>query len=225
MFARLDRFRKPPWFKPLEIEFCRKCDYISIPFLQLQHQFYPRFRDKIRVIPQGFNFNEIRLFDGEVANVKPVFIFAGTVIPGKRDLNNFIGYISGLSIDFHFIIYSNQTNYFDRYKEMLGDKIEIRDYIDRLSLIYEMSKADFLVNVDTVYDTMNNIEAIPSKLIDYALSGRPILNISSAEPDHANIKMFMEGNYSGRRHIDIDNYDIRSVVDKFLMLYLEKGNN
>ena len=54
---------------------------------------------------------------------------------------------------------------------MLGEKLLINGYIDRLSLIFEMSKADFLVNVDTIHDNNSNVEAVPSKLIDYALQG------------------------------------------------------
>ena len=81
-----------------------------------------------------------------------------------------------------------------------------------------MSKADFLVNVDTVHDTRENIEAIPSKLIDYSFSGRPILNISSAFVDESVVIDFMNRDYSRQRRIDISNYNIQKVCSQFLEL-------
>lgn len=216
MFARLDTFRKPFYFKFLEVNFCRKCDYISIPFKEMEVQFYPEFISKIIVIPQGFNFREIKLSDKQINSDKLVFIFAGSIIPGKRDLALFLDFISSLSIDYLFIVYTNQIDWFTKYKLILGEKLELHTYIDRLLLINEMSKADFLVNVDTSFDNQSNIEAVPSKLIDYALSDRPILNISSASLDKEMVLEFLRKNYSRQRIIEKSNYDIRKVSVKFL---------
>ena len=81
-----------------------------------------------------------------------------------------------------------------------------------------MSKADFLLNVDTTLDNNSNTEAVPSKLIDYALTGRPILNINSAWLDKEKVAEFLEGNYSRYRVIEKSEYDIRKVSSKFLDL-------
>jgi hypothetical protein len=218
MFARLDTFRKPFYFKFPEVNFCRKCDYMSIPFKEMQVQFYPEFLPKIRVIPQGFNLNEIRLYNGQPDNCKPVFIFAGSIIPGKRDLTLLLDFLSSLSIDFLFIVYTNQMAWFNKYKMTLGKKLVLSEYIERLSLIYEMSKADFLVNVDTSLDSQSNTEAIPSKLIDYALSNRPILNISSANLDKKMVLEFLDKDYSKQRIIERSSFDIKMVSAKFLEL-------
>ena len=80
-----------------------------------------------------------------------------------------------------------------------SEKLILKDYIDRISLIYEMSKVDFVINVDTIHDDPINTEAIPSKLIDYALSGRPILNINSASLDEVKAIEFLERKYSKQR--------------------------
>lgn len=218
MFGRLDTFKKPFYFKYAEVNFCRKCDYISVPFKEMKVQFYADFFSKIVVIPQGFNFKDIRLYEGQVKNVKPIFIFAGSIIPGKRDLTLFLDFLSTLSTDFMFIVYTNQMNWFAKYKIILREKLEIYGYIDRLSLIYEMSKADFLINVDTSLDNQSNIEAIPSKLIDYALSDRPILTISSAFLDKELIIEFLNKNYSRQRIIEKSNFDVTRVSSQFLDL-------
>jgi hypothetical protein len=216
MFERLDTFRKPFYFKYFEINFCEKCDYITIPFQEAQEQYYPQFKSKMRVIPQGFNFNEIRLFKDPVNSDITKFVFAGTVIPGFRDLNMFLDFLSTLTIDFKFIVYTNQKDYYSKYTDVLSEKLELRMYVDRITLIYEMSKVDFLVNVDTILDADNKIEAIPSKLIDYALSERPILNISSNKLDEEKVLKFLEKDYSGRRVINKSDFDIKLVSSKFL---------
>lgn len=218
MFARLDTFKKPFYFKFPEKKFCRKCDYISVPFEEMRNQFYPEFASKIKIIPQGFNYDEIELFEGPVKNSRPVFIFAGSIIPGKRDLTLFLDFLTVVQMDFLFIVYTNQPDCYEKYIKVLGKKLDLRGYIDRLSLIYEMSKADFLVNVDTMLDNHLNTEAVPSKLIDYALSNRPILNINSAYLDKEKVIEFLNKDYSKRRVIDKSKYNIKTVTARFLEL-------
>ena len=59
---------------------------------------------------------------------------------------------------------------------------------------------------------------VPSKLIDYALTGRPVLNIK-AKIEHERIVEFLNGDYSGKFNLeDIQNYNIENVVKKFLAL-------
>ena len=62
-----------------------------------------------------------------------------------------------------------------------------------------MSKADFVVNVDTVYDNNTHVEAVPSKLIDYAVANRPILNINSSYIDKKMVLEFMNKDYSRQK--------------------------
>jgi hypothetical protein len=81
-----------------------------------------------------------------------------------------------------------------------------------------MSKADFLVNIDTVLDNQSNTEAVPSKLIDYALTNRPILNINSASLDKEMVLKFLDKDYSGQRIVEKSKYDIKKVSAKFLEL-------
>jgi glycosyltransferase involved in cell wall biosynthesis len=219
MFARLDTFKKMFYFKYFEKSFCRKCSFISVPFDAMHTQFYREFRSKIITIPQGFDLTEIKRFNKPIQNEKTTFMFAGSIIPGFRDLTLFLDFLKNYSNNFLFIAYANEQEWFEKYKNDLKNRIEIRGYIDRLTLIYEMSKVDFLVNVDTIMDSKSNIEAVPSKLIDYALSGRPILNINSNNLDIEKVKAFLSGDYSKARFIDISKYDITLVAKKFTSLH------
>lgn len=216
MLTRLDTFRKLFYFKYFEKDFCKKCNLISVPFDSMRNQFYEQYRSKIVVIPQGFDFRNIKKYQGGINHNKPTFIFAGTLIPGKRDLSSFFDFLNKVNEDFLFIVYTNQHDYFEKYRECMGTRLDVRDFVDRETLIFEMSKVDFLINVDSIYDNGFNIEAIPSKLIDYTLAGRPILNLVSNQIDVRGISAFLKGDYSTARHIEIDRYDIRIVVDQFI---------
>ena len=73
------------------------------------------------------------------------------------------------------------------------------DYIPREVLLKKLTTMDFLVNFDN-----NSGIAVPSKLIDYVIIDRPVLNIKR-EPDTENIDRFIMGDYSGRMTLpDVD---------------------
>ena len=83
--------------------------------------------------------------------------------------------------------------------------IEVRDYVPRLQLLKELSEMDFLLNLENGTSVQT-----PSKLIDYALTRRPILSVDSQNLDTATIDQFLEGDYSNRKRIDnLDRYNIK----------------
>ncbi|MDZ7693144.1 MAG: hypothetical protein U5K69_18825 [Balneolaceae bacterium] len=93
----LDTFPKLFYFKYLEKAFCRKADFITVPIEEAKEAYYPEFRDKIRIIPQGFNFNEI---DVDRSSYQPndvsTFAYAGSLIPGGRDPSELLRYLVNL---------------------------------------------------------------------------------------------------------------------------------
>jgi len=73
---------------------------------------------------------------------------------------------------------------------------------------------DFLLNFDN-----NTHTQLPSKLIDYAITGRPAFNISS-DTDFSVLMEFFQGNYAGKMDLaPPGDYDIRTVVKKFSLLH------
>ena len=74
--------------------------------------------------------------------------------------------------------------------------------------------ADFLINI-----TNPSSIQTPSKLIDYGIAGRPILDVSNEFSDPSLFLKFYEGDYSVRRNIDfLDNYRIENVARQFVEL-------
>ncbi|WP_341200557.1 hypothetical protein [Croceibacter atlanticus] len=209
-----DPFNKHPWyFSYYEKKWNKICDYITVPISNAKNAYYKPFIGKLKVIPQGFNFNNVNLAKYK-KNKIPTFAFAGNIYPGLRDIVLFLDYLLTLNINFHFIIYVKNPHIYKFYKDNLGDKLEIRKYIPREKLLFELSKMDFLINVKNI----SNVQQ-PSKLIDYTLTKRPILEISSHFSEQKYFNEFVKGDYTNQISLkNIDVYNIRNVVDQFLNL-------
>jgi hypothetical protein len=221
MGETLDSFRKLFYFKYAEKYFCRKADVITVPIASAKDGYYQEFRDKIEVVPQGFRFDEVEIDEGSYTKHKvPTFAYAGGFIPGGRDPRSFIDYIVNSEHDFKLILYTRNGDLVEPWLEKAAGKIEIRDYIPRPELLKKLSKMDFLLNFENKSPLM-----MPSKLIDYYLAGRPVLNISSNGLDTDKINHFLEGNYEDRlRYNGVDQYRIENVCGRFLNLCSKTGS-
>lgn len=201
-------------FKRVERWWGNLTDYITVPIESARKAYFPEVHDKIRVIPQGFNFRDIRLAEYE-KNEVPTFIFSGMIYKDTRDPSSFIEYLLQKSVPFKFIIYTRERAIFKEFGSRIDNKVIIRDYIPREQLLIELSKADFLVNIVNT----GTVQA-PSKLIDYSLSKRPILNISSEFKEQQEVDQFLKGDYTCQYiPAGIENYDIRNVAAQFLDIY------
>ena len=217
MYALHDTFRKFFYFHFFEWNFLRKADYITVPFDEMKLLFYMRFRHKFKVIPQGVQFKEWKLAQ-YVTNSCPTFAYSGLIMKGKRDPFELLDCLIEKNIDFKFIFYTTQNYLFDGYKSLLDSKIELRNYVPRETLFFELSKMDFLVNVDTASDAgVRN--AIPSKLIDYHFTKRPILSYEHGKLSKELVDEFMSADYKRAfNDPDIERFDISKVAASFLAL-------
>ena len=216
MGTTTDSFKKLFYFKFIEKWWCKKANFITVPFQGAIGAYYKEFQNKIRVIPQGFDFDEINIRENEyIKNKIPTFAYTGLFIPGARDPSLFINYLLSLKIDFKFILYNNQKSRYNNLVIKSKGKIEFRDYIERKKLIKILSKMDFLVNFNNGVSTQ-----LPSKLIDYHLTKRPILSLDSFDLDKNTINQFLNGKYHNKFNFeDIEQYKIENVCQKFLKLH------
>jgi len=213
MGCETDSFKKLFYFKYVEKWFMRKADYVTIPVDSARSGYYDEFQDKIKIIPQGFKFDVIEGSDKPVRNEVPTFAYAGGFIPKIRDPRPFLDHLTELEHDFKFIVYTNTPSLLSSYQGMMNGRLEVRDYIPRKELLETLSKMDFLVNFDN-----NTGVQVPSKLIDYALVGRPVLNIK-ADIVPEIIGEFLKGDYSRMFELEnIQKYNIENVTKLFLEL-------
>lgn len=211
MGSRVEKLPNPFWFKKLEKEFCRKCDFITVPIKNAVESYYPEFHSKIRVIPQGFNLNE--KYSKTTVNRVPTFAYSGVFYKGFRDPRPFLDMLVQIDKDFLFILYTPQWHVLDFYKEKLGDKLEIRELINRDLLLDKLSQMDFLVN----FENSTGVQS-PSKLIDYAIVNRPVLSISLNPTKDVVIK-FLNGIYDNKEpSLNLSRYDIKNVSKQFISL-------
>jgi hypothetical protein len=212
MLCKTVKYPKLFYFKYFEKSFCKKADYITIPIESGKEGYYPEFRNKIKIIPQGFNFDEIELLP-YIQQEKIRFCYAGGFIKDFREPYQLLEILCQQDINFEFYVFTQHKEILEPYKDKLANKLVITDYIPRLELIKFMSTMDFLINIENG----TNIQ-IPSKLIDYALSQRPILSLESQDIDKKKLDQFLNRNYSLQYPINIKDYDIKNIILKFIQL-------
>lgn len=206
--------KKPFYFSYVEKWFCRLADFIVIPFEGAKEGYYKEFWYKIRVIPQGFRFDNIILSNNQVKHEIPHFAYSGIFDRKIRNPSNFLHYLSSIEKDFKFVIYTPDDDLLKPFQKILGTKIDIRSYIPREKLLYELSKMDFLVN----FENKTKVH-LPSKLIDYALVKRPILSISADRLQEEIITEFLNGDYHRQLIINnVERFNISEVAKQFLSL-------
>jgi len=215
MGNRIDSFKKLFYFGFIEKWTFGKADYISIPISSARDAYYPEFRKKIRIIPQGINFTEARAcIEKYVPNQITTFGYAGSFIPGNREPRKLLRYLNTLNEPFRLIIYSNMFELIAEEVANSAGRILVCPYIPRLQLIRELSKLDFLLNIENSTSTQ-----APSKLIDYYLAARPVLSIDGNNPEKDQIHRFLSGDFSTAISMDgYEQFDIGNVAAKFLAL-------
>lgn len=214
MLNKSINYKQPFYFRHLEKTWCRYCDYIAVPLESERENYYQEFSDKVRVIPQGFDFSVLDNTHKEPHNDVPTFAFSGSFIPNLRDPRPILDYLVSTNKDFRFIVYTKQKELLAPYIDRLGSKLEIREFIPRDELLKVLSQCDFLLNIDN-----GKAKGRPSKLIDYALSGRPILSLNSSNVDKNLIDEFLSGDYSRKYEIgDVEQFNIKNVAQQFLDL-------
>lgn len=207
--------RKPFfYFKYLEKWFGKKADFIIVPTQNIISAYYPEFKSKIKVIPQGFNFTignpEIEYSKNDI----PIFAFAGIFYKETRNPSTFLELLCKVNSPFKFIIYTPDQSLLKPYYSLLKDRIIVKPYIQRVDLINELRTMDFLININNVGNYGS-----PSKLIDYAIAGRPILSFTSDAVPETTFMEFLQGNYKNQFVVEnIGQYKIENVAKEFIKL-------
>ena len=208
-----DTFKHPFYFKYIEKSFCKNVDYITIPIASAISAYYSEFHSKIRVIPQGFNFDEIETTNTKI-NDHPTFAYAGGLIPGRRDPKDFLNFLVDYNLPYVFDVYTKDKSLMKRYADRSGGRIRLKDYLPRKELLFELSKLDFVVNFENAGEKQS-----PSKLIDYAIIKKPILSVNSFNFNEVVALQFLNGDYeSGLIMKNTNQYRIENVTKQFLQL-------
>lgn len=212
--------KRAPWFAWVERNVYRTFRYLTIPTpnaIPSYERLIPR--EKIRIIPQGFRMDHLKLCREEPTGM-PRFAYAGVFYWDIRNPEFLFQYLSRLDIPYEFHL-------FMRYRDALVDKM-LEEYpnvakkivmhfsVPHDELLYHLSTMHFLVNIENVSNTQ-----MPSKLIDYGISGRPVFSCRKDNFVPADFSRFLEGDYEGAMKIDVSEYNIAMLARKFSELAKE----
>ncbi len=217
-------FNLLPFHRSLEKRAMDMFDYIVVPAeIAVGSYMHLKGRDRIKVIPQGYDLDSVNI-STYIKNTVPTFGYAGVFYEKLRNPGPFLEYLCGIKEEFTFIVYTdtddvNNMALLVPYAEKMGAKVVFRPLVPREECIRELSKCDFLIDMRNISDNQ-----VPSKIIDYALTKRPVYSFS---PDYFSpeiFRKFFDGDYKDALRIDICDFDIRKVVGEFLSLCQPGGS-
>ena len=206
------------WFKFVDRRVYKLFDYLVIPTpvaIPAYTKLFPEQR--IKVIPQGFNMENVKLYSGE--RNKPVkFAYSGSFFKDIRNPEFLFAFLDKQTVDFefHWFMLYESTYYTEMIAKYPNLEEKTHKYVslDRDTLLYELSKMDFLMNIDNATSTQR-----PSKIIDYAIAGRPIFSCNKNNFSEQKLLDYLNGNYHDAMEVDVAQYDIRKVAKQFLKLH------
>lgn len=165
------------YYQTFEKYVLKPFDYMTIPIPEAK-KLYENLttKNKIRIIPQSVDYKNIQI-KAYKTNKIITFGYAGVFYKNIRNPKILFEFLTTLkNVEFKFIIFTNTESSENmeliiKYKDILGDKLEIRSLLPREKCIYELSGMDFVINQNNI-----NSEQKPSKIIDYMVTMRPTYN-------------------------------------------------
>lgn len=209
-----DSLELPFYWAWIEKMFMRKTDFVTVPTDTAYLGYFKEFHSKIKVIPQGFRFEDINVYRGGKLYDFPIFGYAGSFIPGRRDPAEFLTYLCGLDQYFEFHVYTTTPQWLFPFVAKSHGRVKLMPLLAREELLHELSKLDFVVNFENV-----GVIQTPSKLIDYAIIDKPILSIKTGDLKEGIVQEFLKGNYENSYVVDNPGqYRIQHVAKAFIAL-------
>lgn len=206
------------YFKWVERWVYRHFDYLSIPTSDAIPAYAPLIpKEKIQIIPQAFNMRDVHLSPAPTSDI-PTFAYAGVFYQDIRNPEFLFKHLCTLTEDFRFHVYLRHrdphiTSVLDKYQKQLGNKLIIHYSVKRTDLLYRLSECHFLINISNTTSTQ-----LPSKLIDYGITKRPVYSFDKQSFNPQVFAAFMHSDYTHAMPIDIRPYDIEVVTKQFIEL-------
>lgn len=211
-----DTFKKFFYFKYVEKWFCKKADFIAVPFEGAKKAYYVEFRSKIAVIPQGFEFPDHKNCNFSPKPNKPItFGYFGNILSYRHYASVFLENLNSINRDFKFVVYTNNREFYEEFlTENTLAKCEINDYLPRMELLSQFKDVNFLIHFPYLKGTQRSL-----KLIDYAFLNKPILSYTGDDQSAESFMEFLDFNFKNEMpKTDIEQYRIVNVAKQFLDL-------
>jgi hypothetical protein len=217
-FYRSQQTRRAPYFYFLERFVYSHFDYLTIPDIAAKVAYYGLIEsNKIKIIPQGFRMDNYVLPEFLTSDVIS-FAYCGVFYLDIRNPRFLLERLLELKIPFRFDIYLREktpavTLLLKRYEILLGEKLNISYGLTRENMLAKLGEVDFLVNIENLTSTQ-----IPSKLIDYSITKKPIFSCKASSFSEDVFDKFLNRDYSDSLNINSERFNIKLVADQFLDL-------
>lgn len=206
------------YFSRFEHQFCQLADFITVPVEEAKDEYYQEYRSKMHVIPQGFEFDveDLKIAVPRKSTNTPIkFAYAGLLQRDYRNPKKLLELLSALDVAFEFHIFSAHHDLTMPFETALKNKLYLNKSLPRNELLIELRKMDFLINLENE----NLPGQVPSKLIDYTILRKPILNIQPNYPNKELVIEFLKGDFSNSLEVkNPQKYHITNVYNQFISL-------
>lgn len=208
-----DTFRKPFYFKYIEKWFMRKADIVTVPIEEAKNAYFKEFHTKIKVIPQGLSFPEIKR-KTDHKNEVPTFAYFGAISPYIHAYKPFFSLLNQIKQPFLFIIYTNELGiYHNHLSSETLKKCHINPYLKREELLQQVCHVDFLLHFPYQVNTQSSL-----KLVDYDYLKKPVISYAGATDD-AKFNAFLSGDYNAKETlVDYKQFDIKHIAERFIQV-------
>ncbi len=148
---------------------------------------FPKTADKIEVIPPLLSLDSsVRDAPGYLTPGRRNFVYVGTLYRGLREptfLLDLLVLARGMGelqdVDLHFFgDVSASAAILMRFEPLLGRGLHVHGQVARDAVAGVMHGADLLINIGN-----NSLSQLPSKVVEYAATGRPVLNLAVTTAD------------------------------------------
>lgn len=156
--------------------------------MQEYEKYFPEDSLKMTVIPPLLppSMSELGQSPFPKGSSKIRMVFIGTLYRNIRNPNNLLALFSqlllsrlGSSLELHFFgVVGDCGSCFEPYNHLLGTKIFIHGLVGQNIAFQAMKEAQVLVNIGN-----NTSYQLPSKIIEYASTGKPIINLTRSSVD------------------------------------------
>jgi len=166
-------------------EAAAKVSFTSNHTLDFYANKYPAFADKLVVFPNVYDPDDIKPVNGESKNRKLKIVYTGG-LAGSRSPEPFLKALKMLSQDQRGkleVIFAGQVDrknksILENYSEVGVNHLGLLSYSDAINLQQE---ANILLLLDSKIKDPKQAMFFPSKILDYMISGKPVLAVTDLD--------------------------------------------
>lgn len=166
-----------------------EADAISVTTSQAAARYaeaFPESAGKIQVIPPLFSLPDEPLAASSGSPGALRFVYVGTLYRKLREpgfllqiFDALLKRMAGKPLELHLFGDTHQfADLLVGWRQRLGDALQVHGSVPRAEVAAAIEEAAVLVNIGN-----RSEDQLPSKVVEYVASGKPILNIASAEGD------------------------------------------